>query len=144
MSKEPYISPTHQGYMAGLNGEDPDENAARSQEYESGWLAGCEDREKGIRPSKYLGPCEIPIRRKAEVTIPRGTKVTRGRKIQETRRSYKVRLHDVYPGNPAYVDYRNQGVVVRPTEARVLWAGAGSYWAEANLGDVVIEGGETK
>lgn len=139
MSKERHnVSLTHRGYMAGLNGEDPDESAARCEEYELGWLAGYEDREKGIKPDKYLGPCELPIRRGAEVIIPKGTLVKRGRESRATRRSYKVRLHDVYPGVPAYIEWDSRRAVVRPTVARVLWAGAGSYWSEALLSDVVI------
>lgn len=139
MSKERHnVSLTHQGYMAGLNGEDPDESASRCDEYELGWLAGYEDREKGIRPSKYLGPCELPIGKGSEVTIPKGTEVKRGSKTQVTRRAFKVKLHDVYPGVPAYVEWDSRKNVVRPTVARVLWAGAGSYWAEAILSAVVI------
>lgn len=124
--------------MAGLNGENPDELDSRCEEYELGWLAGAEDRENGIQADKYLGPCELPIRRGAEVTIPKGTKVTRGRTVQVTRRAYKVRIHDVYNGVPAYVEWDSRRAVIRPTAARVLWAGVGSLWAEAFLSDITI------
>jgi hypothetical protein len=139
MSKERHnVSLTHRGYMAGLNGEDPDELDSRCEEYELGWLAGAEDREKGFQVPKYFGPCDLPIRRGAEVTIPKGTPVKRGRTVQVTRRAYKVKLHDVYPGSPAYVEWDSRRAVTRPTAARVLWAGAGSLWAEAFLSDIVI------
>jgi hypothetical protein len=135
-----YVSLTHQGYMAGLNGKDPDKDYSRSDDYESGWLAGVEDREKGVQANKYLGPCELPIQRGAVVTIPKGTSVSRGREVHVTKRAYKVRLHDVYNGVPAYIDFRCQGTVTRPTAAHVLWAGSGGSWSEALLSDIVIEG----
>jgi hypothetical protein len=119
------ISLTYQGYMAGLNGEDPDELDSRCEEYELGWFAGAEDREKGVRADKYLGPCDLSIRRGAEVTIPKGTPVKRGRVVQVARRAYKVKLHEVYNGAPAYVEWDSRRVT-RPTAVRVLWAGAGS------------------
>jgi|WetSurMetagenome_2_1015567.scaffolds.fasta_scaffold278089_2 hypothetical protein len=138
------VSLTHKGYMAGLNGEDPDEMDSRCEEYELGWLAGAEDREKGFHAPKFFGPCELPISRGSEVVIPKGVKVIRGRVVSETKRAYKVRLHDVYNGVPAYVDWGCHRVVVRPTAAKVLWAGTGSYWAEALLGDILTESGASK
>lgn len=126
--------------MDGLNGADPDESASRCDEYELGWLAGAEDRQNGFQAPAYFGPCELPIRRGAEVVIPKGTKIEHRGIVRESKRDSKVRLHDVYPGGPAYVDYGHSGEkVIRPTAAQVLWAGSGGYWARASLADVLKE-----
>lgn len=138
MSKLGRFSVTHQGYMAGLNGEDPDENLQRLEEYEAGWLAGYEDREKGVQSSSFLGPVEeFPIKRNAEVVIPKGTQIQHRGKVTVAKRDYKVKLHDIYPGRPAYVEWNDNRTVIRPTYARVLWAGAGGYWSEASLSDIL-------
>lgn len=124
--------------MDGLNGEEPNESASRCTEYELGWLAGAEDREKGLLPKQYMGPCELPIRRGAEVIIPKGTEVEHRGSTRLTRRDVKVRLHDVNPGAPAYIDYwHSKREVIRPTVARVLWAGSGGYWSRADLSCVM-------
>lgn len=132
-----HVSLVHQGYMSGINGEDPDEEAAKCSEYELGWLAGYEDRGKGMLPQKYLGPCDLPIHRGDEVVIPKGTAVEHRGSTKVTRRDTKVTLHDVYRGMPAYIGLDNRKVVIRPTDSQVLWAGSGGYWSRANLSDVL-------
>lgn len=124
--------------MDGLNGQDPDESASRCEEYAQGWLAGAEDRQNGFEAPEYFGPCELPIRRGAEVVIPKGTAIEHRGTVREAKRNTKVKLHDVYPGLPAYIDYGHAGhKVVRPTAAQVLWAGSGGYWSRALLVDVM-------
>jgi hypothetical protein len=123
--------------MDGLEGEDPHETASKCEEYELGWLAGAEDREKGFQAPKYFGPCELPISRGSEVTIPKGTSVSRGREVHVTKRAYKVKLHDVYQGVPAYIEWGNRSNVIRPTSARILWAGTGGSWSEALVSDIL-------
>jgi len=122
--------------MDGLNGADPNESASRCDEYELGWLAGAEDRQNGFQAPAYFGLCELPIQRGAEVVIPKGTKIEHRGSVRESKRDSKVKLHDVYPGVPAYIEWGSQKVV-RPTTAQVLWAGSGGYWSRASLADVM-------
>lgn len=135
----PDCSVLHQGYMAGLKGEEPSSNL---QDYEDGWLAGAEDREKlGSDPvlPKYLGPCETPLKRGDEVSIPKGTTIsTIYHGVRKAGRTYTVKLHDVYPGMPAYRDYGySSGVIIRPTAPKLVWPGTGGYWSEADLNEVL-------
>lgn len=132
----------HEGYMDGISGKEPDPELDRSDEYSKGWLAGASDREAGIAPPKFFGPCELPCKRGDEVTIPKGTTVSNiHHGVRKAGRTYKVKLHDVYPGVPAYIDYHhrsnpNEDGVVRPTAPKLVWPGTGGYWSDADVNEV--------
>lgn len=143
----PDSSAIHQGYMAGLKGENPDEVLAKSEDYSDGWLVGAEDRQRlldllvpeaEIVP-KYLGPCtDLPLKRGDEVIIPKGTLIsTIYHGERKAGRTYKVKIHDVYPGMPACRDYHSAGRIQRPTAPKLVWPGTGGYWSEANLNEVL-------
>lgn len=74
---------------------------------------------------------DLPIRRGDRVRVPKGTLVatTHGRQVLVTKRSYVVKIHHVYEG------YTYAGVT---HPARVVWAGAGQYWKEADMADVEL------
>ena len=133
-------SQAHQGYLDGIEGNDP---TSTSTEYELGWSAGYEDREKGLKLRPYCGPVEnLPVKRGDTVTIRRITLVHRSNgKTVEAKRNYKVTLHDVDQGRPAYVDYGHfvKPALIRPTIARVTWVGAGGYWSDCDLSEISIE-----
>jgi hypothetical protein len=143
MAQKILVSLVHEGYMAGIQGEDPNPELDFSEEYSVGWLAGAKDKEAGIIPPKYLGPVdELPCKRGDTVTIPKGTPVsTIYHGERKAGRTYKVKTHDVYQGMPAYIDYhrgsnQNADHVVRPTAPEVIWPGSGGYWSRANVNDL--------
>lgn len=137
--------------MAGLKGENPDEAMAKSDDYSDGWLAGATERDRrlalGVAESeivpKYLGPCaELPLKRGDEVFIPKGTTVnTIHYGERHAGRAYKVKLHDIHPGMPAYRDFhsRDAAYIQPPTTPKLLWAGTGGYWSEADLNEVLAK-----
>lgn len=118
------------GYLDGLRGIDPRPgNDAR--DYETGWLHGAEDRAAGV-PDRFLEPPE-GLHRGATVTVPKGIEVkTTLHGVRTTGRTYKIKVHDVYPMVPAheYHGFR------RPEPAKVIWPGTGGYWSEACVADV--------
>lgn len=148
-------SAIHQGYMAGLKGENPDEAMAKSEDYSDGWLVGSEDRQKRLAEGvpedkivpKYLGPCtELPMKKGDKVSIPKGTIIdTINYGKRAAGRTYQVTLHDVYPGVPAHRDLHhgyNETRIVRPTEPQLLWPGTSGYWSTASLNEVLEKAAE--
>ncbi len=134
------LSWTHEGYMDGILGLDPDEDLDFSgSEYETGWLLGVADREAGMTAPKYAAGASLPTLKGVEVTVPKGTIVkTLGKPEKAAGRTYKVKVHAVYPGVPAHFTYGYSHEFVRPTSATVTWAGTGGYWTEASLDHVVV------
>jgi len=131
----------HDGYLAGLTGDEPDETRAYvDSEYEAGYLAGLEDREGGVIAPKYLGWVEnltVPFKKGDMVTIPKGTTIrsTSSRGTFVAGRTYKVKVHSVDNGSVAYLEY-GQNTVRRPTPPEVRWVGTGGYWCQASLIDI--------
>lgn len=134
---------THEGYSDALNGREPNPELDKSCDYIDGYLAGMVDREAGVQVPKYFGYCsdeELPSFSKGQqVTIPKGTTIdcTGPQRTKVAARTYKITVHDVYPGIVAYRDYnrdsRGTDGIVRPRNPRVVWIGAGGYWHEADV-----------
>ena len=129
---------THRGYMDGLAGRDPDPllSSHIGGDYEAGYLSGCGDRESGV---PYNSIFEAPqgaisaLRRGMEFMVRKGTAIrsTGAVPTRQAARNYKVKIHSVSMGVPAYVDW--QGAFIRPTPPSVSWAGSGKYWSECDL-----------
>lgn len=123
--------------MDGIQGKEPDAQLSQTSAYSTGWLHGCEDREQGIQARDVLAPSRL--KKGDTVTIPKGTRIhsTKEGGFKTAGRTYKVKLHDVYPGTPAYIDigarYGVPGAFIRPSQGEILWAGAGGYWCRADL-----------
>lgn len=78
---------------------------------------------------------ELPLKRGDIVTIPKGTKIQTtmpNAREKIAGRTYKVKIHDVYPG---FTDTSYRGKT-RSVPPRVVWPGEGGYWHEANLSDI--------
>ena len=131
-----FVGLCHRGYMDGLQGLDPDPEATRLEEYETGWLYGLKDREAGKPVRDVLS--DPLFKRGDKVRVQKGTLVwsthpqTSGK--YPTGRTYSVMLHDCPRGTPAYIDHREG--FVPPKEGEALWAGAGGYWVYANPTDL--------
>jgi hypothetical protein len=137
-----FTSPLHQGYMDALYGKDQDPEQT-CPEYEEGYTVGLYDRDEmvaGTRPPKFLG-CyreeDLPIKRGQEVTVLKGTIVkVVGKPAKPAGKTYKIKVNHVNSGSTLYVQgsaFRRE--YVRPTSPKVVWPGAGGYWAEADLND---------
>lgn len=132
------ISWMHEGYLDGLNGQDPNPEMDRTNDYADGYLAGMADREAGVKPRKYTGyTSELPVAKGQVVTIPKGTVIqhTGSGPAKVARRTYKVTVHHTCSGIGAYQDY-HMGGVVRPSNPKVVWLGAGNYWHEVDINDI--------
>lgn len=136
------INLCHEGYLAGLKGQEPDPDPKINSwvEYETGYLEGCADRERGITAPKYCGPINIedlPIRKGMKVTIPIGVRVrsTGPKRIKIAGSTRQVKVHHIGNGTPAYVSW--DGEFIRPVNPSVVWVGSGSYWHEADLNEVL-------
>lgn len=137
------ISWIHQGYTDGLNGQDPNPEMDRTGDYTQGYLAGMSDREAGFTAPKYFGYCEkLPVIKGQVVTIPKGTVIhgrVNGRQAKVAKRTYKVTVDHVFNGCTAYAEYHpasGSDGVVRPTNPKIVWSGAGNYWHEADVNDI--------
>lgn len=123
---------THQGYMDGLAGREPDPTLSShiGGDYEAGWLAGSEDRQQGKPYNPLLGEAGVTLglKKGTEYLVVKGSVVWSagpgGPKVAG--RSYKVKVDHTYSGSQAHHDYR--GEFQRPTLPRVVWAGSGKYW----------------
>lgn len=129
----------HQGYMHGLMGIDPQNEEV--EDYVNGWLGGSEDKERGVEVQEYQGPvASFAFTKGHKFTIPKGTMIFSTRPNQTkkiARKTITVTAHDVYQGVPAYRTWDHDGGFERPTCAKIVWSGAGGYWNEAPLSQVV-------
>lgn len=125
-----YCSYSHWGYLDGILNREPNPRFEHCTEYEMGWLHGQEDQNNPERLKVLEAPT---VKRGDTVTVPKGTAI-HSMKVGNTTagRTYSVKLHDVYGMIQAGFD----GGFVHPKPARVLWAGTGGYWCEANVFDV--------
>jgi hypothetical protein len=127
--------------MAGLKGQDPDSDLENNRDYSIGWLTGSEDRSNGVLAPKFDSMTDLstlPLRRGSEVIIKKGSKIHSmkdGNKVAGT--TYKVKVHSISQGVPAYFENGCSGEVHRPTSPKVIWAGTGGYWCEADLNEVL-------
>jgi hypothetical protein len=142
MSK-PIENLSHEGYMDGLRGLDPNPelSAWADSEYNEGWLVGSEDRKAGVVVPKYLGYynwSELPVKPGMEVTIRKGTMVkTVGREPRPAGKTYKVTVSHLNSGSVAYkIQNFHHSEFVRPTSPTVVWAGPGGYWSEVSISDI--------
>lgn len=134
-----YCSWAHHGYLDGILGRDPNPRLEGATDYDAGWLQGQEDKNK---PEK-LQVLEAPAVKKGDtVLIPKGTDIWSTRKGATVKagRNYKVKLHDVTAHTWARFDSRgsrtHEASFIPPQPARVLWAGTGGYWCEADAHNV--------
>ena len=126
----------HQGYVDALFGRKPDQ---ASLSYENGYLHGLYDRDAELAkdpnwvPPQYLTLDNTPPFKKGDkVVVPKGTPVRRiGKGTVSAGRTHSVTLHDVYPMVEAYTCY--DGEFKRPRPPQAVWAGAGGYWADADI-----------
>lgn len=132
-----FFQMAHKGYMTGLRGEDPDKELERFNEYADAYLIGCQDRETGVKPDLYAESLPEGLKRGCKVRIKAGASVStiyHGTRIVP--RNYVVRkVHDVYPGVPAYFD--NHGFN-RPKPAKIVWPGKGGYWSDTAVFNVEV------
>lgn len=135
----------HEGYMDGLQGKEPDAQLAGLNEYDDAWLIGTQDRDKGVKPTAYPFLEKRPELRGRMVIVPKGVMVkVIGKDPKPAGKTYKVKVDHMLSPCAAYWDTScgwNRKELVRPRPAAVCWAGAGGYWAEASLDDVVLEEG---
>lgn len=133
----------HAGLMDGLNGLDPDPRLEGhlhhgNNDYDLGWLTGCEMRESGFVVPKYFGYVDnLPtILCDSQVTVTKGTRITSlGPEPEKiAKRTCKVIVRSVDNGSPAYVNH--SGELVLPTNPKVRYAGAGRFWHYVDLNDV--------
>jgi len=139
-----YTSPIHQGYMDAFYGKDQDPEQT-SPEYEEGYLVGLYDRDElkvGTRPPQFLGYYreeDLPIKKGQTIVIPKGTIVkVVGKDPKPAGRTYSITVDHVNAGSTFYTQgsaFRKD--YVRPTSPKVVWPGAGGYWAEADLNDIL-------
>lgn len=130
------MSLTHRGYMAGLLGENPDKELERFEEYEDGYLVGCEDKKAGLKDIFQEAP--EGLKKGSKVKILKGSKVKttyHGERL--VGRTYTVTIHDVYQVTPAYREYGGREFI-RPVPAKVIWPGTGGYWSEAAVSDIEV------
>lgn len=131
-----HVSLGHKGYLAGLRGEDPDKRVERFEEYEDGYLHGCEDRKAGVK-DVFQDPPE-GLKKGSKVKIPKGITVKttyHGERI--VGRTYTVTVHDVYPVQHGYREYGGREFK-RPEPAKIVWPGTGGYWSTAAVGDIEV------
>lgn len=130
----------HEGYMAGIKGEDPDPELSKaSKAYDHGWLIGNQDREAGVKPPAYPWGVILPDLRGKKVIIRRGVMTKRfGQDPKPALRTHKVTVVSVISGRVAYQPYVYNHKFERPTTAKVQWTSSGGLWCSANLEDVEI------
>jgi hypothetical protein len=121
----------HAGYLAGLR--DSALPSQVSEAFELGWYHGAADRDAGAEDR--FGSMPPWVRRGVSATVPRGTIVRRvGGHSAPAGRTYVVTIDHVLDLRPAYVSHH--GEFIRPGPARIVWAGAGGYWADADAADI--------
>jgi hypothetical protein len=135
-----YVSRVHDGYMAGLSGQDPDEEMASvSNEYSEAYLIGTQDREAGVKAEtfKTLDKNGVELKKGDVVQIRKGTIVkTVGKDSKAAGRTYKVTV-DHLLWSSAYFEHNwDQRTLRRPVPVSVVWAGTGSYWSSATVIEV--------
>lgn len=107
----------------------------------------------------YTGDDELPFKNGDRVTIPKGVTVYSPfttLKEAPAMRSFKVTIHHIAPGQsvPDY-DYERYYKTLYPNapvregkhgqkyydtcNPRVVWAGAGGYWKEVDINDLIGE-----
>lgn len=107
----------------------------------------------------YTADVELPFKRGDTVVIPKGTIVYSRfptTKAEPTKRKQTVKIHHIMPGqNVPEADYLrdykyivdnaplitdNYGRKVYATyNPRIVWAGAGGYWKEVDVNDLIGE-----
>jgi hypothetical protein len=98
------------------------------------------------KTTKYVGyhdEQDLPVKRGQTVTIPKGTTVkTVGRPAKQAGKTYKVKVDHILPGTSDYsIAVQDKKVIeVRTprTNPKVVWAGPGGYWSEADINDVIV------
>lgn len=91
---------------------------------------------------KYIGYCEkLPLCSGDKVTIKKGTPVTRKGEIKPARRTFTITIHHMLNGYmPAASERLSRELNgMEPIEGwnpRVVWAGKGGYWCEADINDI--------
>jgi len=128
--------------MDGLRGDDPDPKLTGSEEYDDAWLVGAADREKGVKHTSFLA-VKVSLKLKGkEITIPKGIMVQRlGRPPKPAGTTYRVKVDHILHCCPAFWDFhagRDRKELIRPKPTAVCWAGAGGYWVEASINDVIL------
>lgn len=82
---------------------------------------------------------DLPIKRGQIITIKKGTMVkTVGKEAKPAGRTYRVAVNHLLPG----VTERINGEQVHKSNPKVVWAGAGGYWSEADINDIPEAVGE--
>jgi hypothetical protein len=133
-------SPTHEGYLDGMRGSEPDPDWERHPDYATGWLEGRARAEAGATLPRLCGYCkEVDILRPKligqKVTIRKGTMVFRaGPGMHRTGTTYRVKVAHVNNGSCAYIDHH--GEFVPPTNPEIMWSGSGRYWHSADLNTI--------
>jgi hypothetical protein len=84
----------------------------------------------------------LPIKAGDKIMIPKGVMVRHRGETVPAKRSYRVRVHHVLPGQnlpPGQKGHDSDYDVKNPS---VRWAGAGGYWSEVDINDVWPPAGE--
>jgi len=92
---------------------------------------------------KYVGyhdPRILPLKNGDIVTIKKGTPVTFRGETLPAGRTYKIKINHVLcgitlsDGDREYL--KRHGRIGKDENPKVVWAGAGGYWAEADINDI--------
>jgi len=129
------------GYLAGLNGEEPDAELGEiNPRYDEGWLLGAAAREAGVTPKKFMGyheEAELPVKRGHVVTIKKGTLVYYRGQTKPAKRTYRVIVNHILPGQNMYLEGSAFRQEVKPmVSPTVRWPGSGGYWSEVDINDI--------
>lgn len=104
---------------------------------------------KALNMEKLIGYHDIhdlPVKQGDTVTIPKGTILRYRHEDKPAGRTYKVKVVSVSPGMtrrerwPDHSAANKEGYVYFYTNPKVTWTGAGGYWTDADINDVLPEG----
>ncbi len=137
------------GYLMALRGYDKDSLPFRSisavmarehnDDYEKGLELGAEARKAGSVPP-FLGfyPDEdLPLKRKQEVTILKGTMIRYRGESKPAGRTRKILIDHILNGSNFYIRKEHGREVVNTiTPPKVRWPGSGGYWSEVDINDI--------
>ena len=82
----------------------------------------------------YHADHTLPAQRGDVVIIPKGTMISTtypGKAPYPAGRTYRVRVHHTMPGSEEPWSHK------RISDPQVCWPGAGSYWCDANITEVI-------